>query len=221
MRIDLGAQNVLVLDHAGQLLTETASQVDVDVQSLIVLLGNAMAAANEVTRLLEGGESFELNMHRGRKFDIYTAQITPEVFLSLIVDRENAASSAMGLVWLSVRRAVGDLRELLAQARTHVRPSLGLDLRQAFADGLDAALGLGPDSIPSAAKTPPPPAVTVERKSEAQELKPAVKDKPAAPEAVARRIEVNPTGGMENISSYAQAREMGLVNFDDIEEQSS
>ncbi len=176
LRAEIGALNVLVLDHSGQLLTESYRHIDLDTRTLLVLLGNAMAAANQVTNLLEGDESFELNLHRSKRYDIYTAQVNSDVFVSMILDRQSAGTSPVGMVWLALKRAVADLRKLLVEAEVVTQPAFAPGLKQAFAAGLDEALGLGgdfeeqpqADSNPSAEATSQsnarwnPPAVTDE-----------------------------------------------------------
>jgi len=117
LRIDVGAAGALLLDASGQLLAETGRRERFDVRTLLVLLGNVMTAANEVSRLLKDDNAFGLHYHEGKEYELYTARVSNQVILALILDRREG-SGRIGTVWVSLRRAVGDLRDLLAKTTT-------------------------------------------------------------------------------------------------------
>ncbi len=146
LRVDLGAMGILVLDQSGQLITECGQRGDYDADAFLALIGNAMAAVNEVTEMLGEDDAFDLNLHQGKRYDIYTARISNQSFICLVLDRHSLHRSPAGMVWLSLRRVISELRELLAEAAL---PTIGLlseGLQSAVSSALDQALNL--DTLP-------------------------------------------------------------------------
>lgn len=181
LRVDVSALGALLLDPSGQLLTETGQRGDFDTTAFLALLGNAMAAANEVAHMLKDEKAFDLHFHEGRNYEIYAARINDQVLLALILSR-HGSNSRVGIVWLYLRRAIADLRELLNKAMVVSGTPVGEDLRAAVADALDQALDFGEQG--------PGP------------------EEPAAPPGGA--ADATPEGG--TLLSFDQARALGLVN---------
>lgn len=130
LRHDIGARGAMLLDQSGQLLTEAGRRGDFDTNTFLALLGNAMAAANQVAQMLQDEDSFDLHYHEGAQHEIFTARINGQILLCLLLDRTRT-SSRVGMVWLSLRRTAADLRELLAQDMM-VRPGgMSMEFREA------------------------------------------------------------------------------------------
>ncbi len=143
LRVDLGALGILVLDQSGQLVTECGQHGNFDIDAFLALTGNAMAAVNEVTLMLGEEDAFNLNLHQGNRYDIYTARISDRTFICLIMDRHSMHKSPVGMVWLSLRRVIAELRQLLTQAVLPTRGLLSAELQSAVNSALDEALDLG------------------------------------------------------------------------------
>ncbi len=156
LRVDLGALGILVLDQSGQLITECGRRGDFDVDAFLALTGNAMAAVNEVTQMLGEEDAFDLNLHQGKRYDLYTARISERTFICLVLDRHSLHNSPVGMVWLSLRRVIAELRGLLTEATVATKSLFGAELQQAVGMALDAALDLG-ESSDSPAPTSPTP----------------------------------------------------------------
>ncbi len=115
LRQDAGVHSVLLFDETGHLLAESGKRGDFDAAAFLASLGNAMAATNAVSEVLGDQEAFDLHFYEGKQYEIYSARVTPQVFLSLLMDKQGN-NSRIGMVWLYLRRAITDLRNLIASA---------------------------------------------------------------------------------------------------------
>jgi CheY-like chemotaxis protein/predicted regulator of Ras-like GTPase activity (Roadblock/LC7/MglB family) len=125
--LDTDAVSAALPDWSGQLLVECSWRDESHLDALLALLGNSMAAAAEVARLLGEEDGFELHYHPGKHLEVYSAMVNDTVFLALLFDRR-LAGSRMGLVSLYMRRAVEELRGLLNTALVEPGEALGLQL---------------------------------------------------------------------------------------------
>ncbi len=116
LRLDLGALGVMVLDQEGHILADCGQRPDFDTNTVLALLGNTMLDVNQVVQVLGEDEAFDLNLHQGKRYDIYTGRINAQAFICLVLDRFTESGSPFGMVWLSLRRAITDLRELLVKS---------------------------------------------------------------------------------------------------------
>ncbi len=209
LRREVAALGVSLLDQSGQLLAETGQRGDFDTDIFLVLLGNSMAAANEVAHMLKDDRAFDLHFHEGGRYEIYTVRITDQVSLCLVLSRHEA-SSRIGMVWLYLRRAITDLRELLGQAIIAGSAQLESDLRSAVGEALEQAALLADDL----GKTPSPP-----DEGEAVEKTASSVEAGEAPDATAKPHDAQPpppssaeTG--EELLSLDEARARGLIGQD-------
>lgn len=113
--LDAGAHGTLLFDESGKLLAESGQRGDFDTGAFLGLLGNAMAATQAVSNVLGDQRSIDLHFYEGKQYDIYTAHVSNQVFLSLLLNKQGN-NSRIGMVWLYLRRAITDLRNLLANA---------------------------------------------------------------------------------------------------------
>ena len=134
---DTGALNVLLPDWSGQLLVECGRRTDTQTDVLFALLGNSMAAATEVARLLHEEDGFDLQYHEGKHYEVYAAMVSETIFLALLFDRR-MGGSRIGLVSLYMRRAIEELRALLSTALVDPRSAFGL--RNELTLAVDSAL---------------------------------------------------------------------------------
>jgi CheY-like chemotaxis protein len=159
LREDVSGLGVLLLDPSGQLINECGKRGNFDANTFLALLANAMAAVNELARVMQDPESFNLHFHEGKNYETYTARVNDQVFLCLVLEKYGS-SSRIGMVWLYLRRAITDLRELFVQgSMTEFQPGLDRDVVNALQNALDGALGglgmLGEDSALTPTPTPP------------------------------------------------------------------
>lgn len=137
LRTDTGALSVLLPDWSGQLLVECGHRSETQSDVLFALLGNSMAAATEVARLLKEEDGFDLQYHEGKHYEVYAAMVSDTIFMALLFDRR-MGGSRIGLVSLYMRRAIEDLRSLLSTAQVDPRSAFGL--RDEMMDAVDSAL---------------------------------------------------------------------------------
>ena len=113
LRFDTGAQCVLLTDITGRLINKVGVTGHLDVTNLISLLAAGFATTFEMSSYLGEKPAFNLNYHEGQNFDIYTANVSDKLFLTIIFDRK-VQTSKIGLVWLYTKRAVRELLEVTA-----------------------------------------------------------------------------------------------------------
>jgi hypothetical protein len=146
LRIDLGAFGAILQDQSGRSLVECGSHGSIDVNSFLVLQGNAMSASDAVVQLLRDESSFDLHIHEGTSYDIYTGRISRQIFLTLIFEKREG-SSRVGIVWLALRRAVSQLRTMLTQATLKEGNREDKEIKSAVASSLSEALNRLDDDL--------------------------------------------------------------------------
>ncbi len=129
LRVDTGAFCVLLPDCAGHLLAECGQHGEFDSNILIALLGNSMAAATEVGRLLNEAVGFDLHYHEGKHIEVYSAMVSDTIFIVLLFDRR-AGGGRIGRVSLYMQRAIEDLRRMLSQTADEPAAPLMGDLSE-------------------------------------------------------------------------------------------
>ena len=158
LRVDLGASGAILLDQTGELLVESGHHADLDINTFLTLLGNAMSAMNAVVHMLKDEGAFDLHFHEGQTYDMHTARIDDRIFLTLVFER-HAGSSRVGMIWLSLRRTVTQLRPLLQQAMIESGSAESDKIKSAVSDAFDEALSRMDDDLfptaPSAPSTAP------------------------------------------------------------------
>jgi hypothetical protein len=187
-------------DVSGQLLTDCGWHGDFDINVFLALLGNQLSAANAVVHLLRDEAAFDLHYHEGQNYEMYTVRINDQVFLTLILERRTNVAGHVGMVWLSLRRAITELRKLLNRAMIKTGTAERKALWGAHSDALDDALKLlEGDRLSSKAA----PDSAAQSKAEIQEL-PAAPSVPDVPADSSR------------VLTFEQARALGLINLDDL-----
>ncbi|MCX7839106.1 MAG: response regulator [Anaerolineae bacterium] len=223
LRTDVEALGALLFDQSGQLLTHTGQSGEFDATAFRALLGNTMSAASELGHILQDDETFDLHFHEGKQYEVYATQISAQVFLALLIERQSSASR-IGMVWLYLRRAIAELRALVKQAQVEDTTTLfDADLAAGVADALDQALGLDDFAGETAAvemSAAPRRARRAEFDLDAflQANPPRRRTRKTTPpeETQAGAASSSPSTPDPNaVLSYEQARALGLINLDE------
>ncbi len=204
LRRDLGASGIILLDQSGQLMAESGRHGDLDINTFLALLANAMSASNEVVHMLRDEAAFDLHFHEGRNYDMYTARINDQVFLTLILERQGVSSSRVGMVWIYLKRAVTDLRNLVSSAMVRSGSGMSDELKGAVSESLEQALDLLDGDFLMPQERAKPPTQGPESKPGKTPAAPSNPKKPPEEAADAKRV-----------ISYDEARALGLIDLDD------
>jgi DNA-binding response OmpR family regulator len=211
LREDVGARDVLMFDQAGELLAESGQPNEFDTGAFVTLLGNAMAATNAVSDVLGEREAFDLHFHEAKKYDTYTARVSNQVFLAIVLDKQGN-NSRIGMVWLYLRRAITDLRSLLANAKTGNPGTSEQGMHSASKNALEKTLR-PQEPFPKRAKpTTNGPVSVLARDALVSSLNDALKTAGLSPieEPDSDMSARNPNTAI----TYDQARRIGLLDLD-------
>ena len=113
LRFEVGAQCILLADATGRLLGEVGPTDGLAPATLAELMGGGFASLFQVARHLHEGHAFNLTYHEGVRYDIYAANVSDRLFLTLVFDRRQGASR-IGMVWLYTKRAIQDLLDTVS-----------------------------------------------------------------------------------------------------------
>jgi CheY-like chemotaxis protein len=155
LRIDLGAFCILLSDMLGQRIVEVGTTEGLDVTTLLTLLAGGFATTGELARQLGTGEeeAVNFNFHEGKRYEIYSASLTQDLFLVILYDRR-VQRSRIGAVWHYTSRALETLKPLVARIDMGgMTEDLDEDFGASLMQELDALLGGEESPAPS----PPPP----------------------------------------------------------------
>jgi CheY-like chemotaxis protein len=160
LRADVGGLGVMLLDPSGQLINESGQRGKFDVNTFLALLANTMAAVDELSRVMQDPDAFNLHFQEGKNYETYTARVSDQVLLCLILEKAGT-SSRIGMVWLYLRRAISELRDLFVKAViADSHPGLDRDVVSALQNALDGVMdgldSLGGESTPAPAFAPEP-----------------------------------------------------------------
>ncbi|MGZ6028722.1 MAG: roadblock/LC7 domain-containing protein [Myxococcaceae bacterium] len=110
---DSNAKIVFLVDKNGQQIAAKGDLDKVDATSLASLTAGNVAATDGLARLI-GEKEFSILFHEGERDNIHISIVGQRLILVLIFDER----SSLGLVRLRVRKAAGDLEEVLNQMAT-------------------------------------------------------------------------------------------------------
>ena len=102
------AQNVLLIDRTGQMISHCGPEVDFDLTSFASLCAADFSANYQLAQLI-GEPDFSTLYHQGTKDSMYLGKIARGVVLAVLFDK----STTLGLVRLRVRRAVEELNAVI------------------------------------------------------------------------------------------------------------
>lgn len=143
LRVDVGARVVVLADTGGHMLAYTGTAEELNISSMMALLGGTMAASEELACQLKYQQPMHMSYFEGPPYDLYAANISYNLFLTIVYDRRANvnAVSRIGLVWLYMRRALADLRDMLGRQTEEAVPSLADGFAQSVQGELDNLFG--------------------------------------------------------------------------------
>ena len=224
LRSEIGAHAGILSDTTGRILATAGSTDDIDISSMMALLGGTMAASSEMLQRLAYPNQFHFSYFEGPPYDLYAAYLGQGFFLTLIYDRRRGHdASRIGMVWLYTRRAVDKLSTLLQQdVSDDADLGLGTDFAGMVEGELDSMLGLSALSAPAATPQPKPATTTSLQEKVEQLLKQFAQssslavtwdlsglDRPLVPEAI-RLLFRALTVCLKNIQQHAQASTVSI-----------
>lgn len=110
---DLGTQCIMLTDRAGMVLVEVGTTDGLPTMILLPLLSTSFSTAGEVARQLHEEDATTLYIHEGVHYDLYCFDIVQR-FLLVLVFNKKVASSKIGTVWISTKRAIRELHDALS-----------------------------------------------------------------------------------------------------------
>jgi CheY-like chemotaxis protein len=108
LRFEVGAQCVVLANMKGQIISEVGITQGLEIDTFVPLVADALATVSGMARHLRDEETFNLNFHEGKKYDVYYTRVGDDLLLALVFDRRKQPSR-IGMVWLYVKRAIQDL----------------------------------------------------------------------------------------------------------------
>lgn len=111
---DLGTQSIMLTDRAGMILVETGDKGNLPMMIVLPLLSTGFSTTGEVARQLREDDATSVYIHEGVNIDLYCFDVAQR-FLLVLVFNKRVASSKIGAVWVNAKRAIRELREVLAR----------------------------------------------------------------------------------------------------------
>ena len=108
LRFEVGAQCVVLANMKGEILSEVGITQGLETGTFMPLVADSLATVSGMAQYLQDEETFNLNFHEGKKYDIYYTSVGDDLLLALFFDRRKQPSR-IGMVWLYVKRAIQDL----------------------------------------------------------------------------------------------------------------
>ncbi len=109
---DLGTQCIMLTDMAGMVLVEVGSSHSLPTMILLPLLSTSFSTTGEVARQLGESDPTTLYIHEGVNYDLYCFDLSQR-FLLVLVFNKKVATSKIGTVWISTKRAIRELHDAL------------------------------------------------------------------------------------------------------------
>lgn len=114
LRADTGAQRVILATLSGEILECSGSIEDEELQRLVTSMAFSMDSSFNLSDRLGAGEPQTIQFLVGDESDLYCANVNRENFLAIFFDAQ-VRRGRIGTVWVFARRAIGDLRSMLAE----------------------------------------------------------------------------------------------------------
>lgn len=114
LRADTGAQRVLLATISGEILDCSGSIEDEELRRLVTSMAFSMDSSFNLSDRLGAGEPQTIQFLVGDESDLYCANVNREHFLAIFFDAQ-VRRGRIGTVWVFTRRAIGDLRSMLAE----------------------------------------------------------------------------------------------------------
>jgi len=168
LRSDTGARFVMLSDLNGQIVVDGGGIQDLDLPALASGIAESMQTSFQLAQQLESPEPFTIQYQSGSDFDLYFANVGREYIVSIFFDAK-ARRGRLGTVWVFAQRAIGDLRELLAE-----RESVTATSQSEIPDLVETAEAKEPPETAESEETPvnveqtPPPEDVVAESAETE-----------------------------------------------------
>ncbi|NTV63174.1 MAG: response regulator, partial [Oscillochloris sp.] len=112
---ELGAQSVMLTDRAGMVLVDVGTTDNLPMMIVLPLLSTSFSTTGEVARQLREEDPLSVYIHDGMNYALYCFDVLQR-FLLVLVFNKKVASSPLGTVWISAKRAIRELRTSLSNA---------------------------------------------------------------------------------------------------------
>ncbi len=109
---DLGPQSVALTDRAGVVLVDVGQVSNLSMQVVLPLLATNFSTSGELSRQLRDENATSVYIHEGTYVDLYCFEVTQR-FLLVLVFNKTMVIAKLGAVWISTKRAVRELRQVL------------------------------------------------------------------------------------------------------------
>jgi len=137
LRLETGAESILLADIKGQLILKVGEIVGLDVANLVSLQAGGFATTFEMSKYLGEQASTDLNFHEGEYYDIYSSNLGEKLFLTLIFDRQ-VQTNPIGMVWLYTKRTIHELLEIVSISdKFDTEPVINEEFTTSLKDELD------------------------------------------------------------------------------------
>ena len=111
LRIEASARCVLLVEGTGHIIDAKGAIDDLNISAIAALIAGDFAATSGIATLIGEGEAFRLNYHEGSRFSIYSAHLTPDLFLLVIFGQDVKS----GMVLYVTRQAIPRLQAIVQQ----------------------------------------------------------------------------------------------------------
>ena len=113
LKRDANALSVYMIEKSGQQIAAVGQIDDIDATALASLTAGNVAATEGLARLV-GEKEFSSLFHEGERQNIHITVVGGRVILLVVFDE----GSSLGLVRLRVRKATGELAEIMEQVKS-------------------------------------------------------------------------------------------------------
>lgn len=120
LRVETGARCVLMVESTGHVIDAKGIIEDLNVSALAALVAGDLAATAGIASIIGEGTTFRLNYHEGERYSVYSAHLTPDVFLLIVVGQEVKS----GMVLYATRHTLPRLKEILSQSPVAPLPAM-------------------------------------------------------------------------------------------------
>jgi DNA-binding NarL/FixJ family response regulator len=112
LRIDTGADYVMLVDYNGRCLAADGQAGDLNTGRLALLLAGTLANSAELAQALRAPQPFTISYQAGTTHDLYAASVGAGYVIALVFDAHHGRAK-IGAVWVYARRAIKELLDLL------------------------------------------------------------------------------------------------------------
>ncbi len=123
---DTGAALILLATKQGKMLLQTGSIRNVNTQQMASIISSNLTNSKQLTQQLGGDAVTTIQYHAGDRLEMYTANIGPNYFMSIIFDVQ-VRRGRFGTIWVFTQRAIKDLQPVLPALPTETALATAVD----------------------------------------------------------------------------------------------